>query len=44
MKECFVRLTGKFSEAQLAELGLWPMLAHQQDSAQQNLFQHKTVA
>ena len=44
MKECFVRLTGKFSEAQLAELGLWPMLVHQQDSVQHNIFQHKTVA
>ena len=44
MKECFVRLTGRFSEAQLGELGLWPILEYQQEADQHNIFQHKTVA
>lgn len=43
MQECFVRLTGTFSEGQLANLGLWPMREHQYEQEQEQ-FEHRTVA
>ena len=48
MQECFVRLTGTFSEVQLAKLGLWPMREHEREREREceleNQFGHRTVA
>jgi hypothetical protein len=47
MQECFVRLTGTFSEVQLTNLGLWPMREHQyahEHELDQEQFGHRTVA
>jgi hypothetical protein len=46
MQECFVRLSGTFSEVQLGNLGLWPMRQHerQREHERENQFGHRTVA